>query len=294
MKHRRDIVNQPFLVRWGRWGGNSRPPAPILGFHSVVEIQLIKAGSARCLIGDRRHACERNTLLVIPPNTPHLFVSESLMAGEKWVLNFLPSLLQVGGQPWRLPRRTPHMLQLEETAAEEIESVLRLLLMEYERHRACHAECIAAALRYLMALINRASRGQQRPAPHNPIVSGVIASIEEGFLDDLTLSSLAGKAGYSPFYLAHLFKGGTGMSIRQYILQRRVAEARRLLAAEPALTIATVAERAGFGSYRVFCQAFRKFVRLPPAAYRRSCSERCAAADAPKPPSNNPPAGHQS
>jgi hypothetical protein len=78
----------------GRAGGGGTPvPPPILGFHPLVEVQLVKAGNAHCLIGARRHACERNTLLVIPPNTPHLFVSDPPAPGEKWVVNFRPSML---------------------------------------------------------------------------------------------------------------------------------------------------------------------------------------------------------
>lgn len=277
MKHRIDVINQPFLIRWGRWTGHGQAPPPILGFHPVVEIQLVTEGKSHCLLGDRRHDCRRNTLLVIPPNTPHLFTWEQHVPGEKWLVNFRPSLLlQAAGQPWRLPPRAPRILYLSESEAEEIESVLRILMLEYERHAGCRTECVAAALRYLMSLIGWASRGRRVTPPQNPIVAGVIACIEEGYLGKLTLAALAAKAGYSQYYLAHLFKQCTGMSILQYILHRRVAEARRVLAEEPSMIVAAVGEQAGFGSYRVFCQSFRKFVRMSPAAYRRSCSERLA------------------
>ena len=85
----------------------------------------------------------------------------------------------------------------------------------------------------------------------------------------MSLPALATQAGYSAYYLAHLFKRITGMSIKQYILQRRVAEARRLLMEAPCLTIACVASQSGFGCYRVFCRCFRKFSGVNPAAYRQ-------------------------
>lgn len=272
MKRQVETFSQPLIVGWKSWSGHGRTIPSMLAVHAHVEIQLVRKGHGQYLISGHPYPFQNDTLALIPSNTPHLFKQEPFDRGEKWLVLFHPSLLRTSRQT-RRPQLEPRVLQLDKTAFEEIESLLRLLHSESARHQCGRVECITAGLNYLLALVDRAGHGQKQLPPRNQAITGIIACIEKGYLENLTLASLAVETGYSPYYLAHIFKRCTGMSIRQYILQRRVAQARRLLAEEPALTVATVAERVGFGGYRGFCHAFRKFVGINSAAYRRSCSE---------------------
>jgi AraC-like DNA-binding protein len=241
-----------------------------LAFHPHAEIQLLRHGRGRMLIGGHRYAFRPRSLLIIPPNMPHRFEPASDVPCEKWVVMFRPSAVREGPRDFRFPRGLPHHVVLDEPSALEMEMAFRILRAEQERPQAYQAECAAGTLRSLMALVKRAARCAPAPPPSHPIVTSVVDCIEKGFREALSLTSLAAKAGYSPYYLAHLFRRCTGMTPKQYVLQRRVAEARRLLAEHHALTVEAVAGLAGFSSYRVLCRGFRKLAGMNPAEYRRT------------------------
>jgi AraC-like DNA-binding protein len=58
------------------------------------------------------------------------------------------------------------------------------------------------------------------------------------------------------------------LQIKQYILQRRIIAARRLMEECPGLKSEVVAEKTGFESYLHFYRAFKRITGLSPGAYQ--------------------------
>jgi transcriptional regulator GlxA family with amidase domain len=76
-------------------------------------------------------------------------------------------------------------------------------------------------------------------------------------------------AGVSPRTFARRFREETGTTPLQWLLCRRVQEARRLLE-ETDLPIDAVAWQAGFGNAASLRDHFRRGTATTPTAYRRS------------------------
>lgn len=91
--------------------------------------------------------------------------------------------------------------------------------------------------------------------------------LDEHLDQPISLTDLAARADISPHYFCQLFKQSTGQSPHQYLLQRRIEQAKRLLR-DTRLTLAEVAYRTGFSSQAHFTGTFRRFVGLTPGAYR--------------------------
>lgn len=85
--------------------------------------------------------------------------------------------------------------------------------------------------------------------------------------EDVSLASLAARAGWSPFHFHRAFRRVTGETPKQYTLRLRLeaAAARLVTGREP---IVRIALGAGFGSHEVFTRAFRRRFGRTPAAYR--------------------------
>src|SRR5205823_2906307 len=81
---------------------------------------------------------------------------------------------------------------------------------------------------------------------------------------DYGIQELANLIELSPFHFCRLFKQSTGCSPHQYILQLRVAEAKRLLRSSQ-LSIAQIASQVGFFDQSHFTMTFRKLVGTTPA-----------------------------
>ncbi|HXF31232.1 MAG TPA: helix-turn-helix domain-containing protein [Solirubrobacterales bacterium] len=91
----------------------------------------------------------------------------------------------------------------------------------------------------------------------------------ERIAEPLTVAEMARHANVSPRTFARRFRAETGTTPLQWLLSRRVLEARRLLE-ESDLPIETVALRAGFGNAASLRDHFRRATATTPTAYRRT------------------------
>lgn len=87
--------------------------------------------------------------------------------------------------------------------------------------------------------------------------------------EPLDVAAMAAHAAVSPRTFARRFRAETGTTPLQWLLSRRVLEARRLLE-ETELPIEDVAGRVGFGTAASLRDHFRRATATTPSAYRRS------------------------
>lgn len=109
------------------------------------------------------------------------------------------------------------------------------------------------------------STSQQPRLPHR-LVQSVSAFIEENIARELSIASLCGSVGMGATNFCRCFRGSFGISVHQYVMQRRLARARLLLDSDACL--AEVALECGFSSQSRFTDAFRKASGTTPARYR--------------------------
>ena len=93
--------------------------------------------------------------------------------------------------------------------------------------------------------------------------------IEASLDQDLRLAVLADEAGVSLYTFPRTFKHYFGATPHQYVLDRRMACARALLA-DTDLSICEVALEAGFSSQSHLASTFRKYTGVTPNAYRKT------------------------
>ncbi len=100
----------------------------------------------------------------------------------------------------------------------------------------------------------------------------VVDFIEARLDQVITISDLAGVASLSPVYFARRFRQATGQTPHQYVLNRRIQQAKRLLAATDK-PIAEIAFECGFCHQEHMTRTFRRQLDITPAAYRKSLSK---------------------
>jgi transcriptional regulator GlxA family with amidase domain len=93
--------------------------------------------------------------------------------------------------------------------------------------------------------------------------------IAERLGEPLDVAAMSSHAGVSPRTFARRFRAETGTTPLQWLLSRRVLEARRLLE-ETDLAVEAVAWRAGFGNAASLRDHFRRATATTPTAYRRT------------------------
>ena len=86
-----------------------------------------------------------------------------------------------------------------------------------------------------------------------------------------TIDNLARAVGLSPSAFAHRFTSMIGASPMQYLARWRMQLAARRLEM-PGATVARVGADLGYDSEAAFNRAFKKFVGVPPGAWRKERS----------------------
>lgn len=97
-------------------------------------------------------------------------------------------------------------------------------------------------------------------------------AIDEKFRQDFSVSDFANLLNISESYVSHVFKDAYGLSPKQYLTERRLGEAQRLLQLTD-LSVSTIGERSGFSSTSHFITIFTKYIGLSPGKYRQSLAE---------------------
>lgn len=98
--------------------------------------------------------------------------------------------------------------------------------------------------------------------------------IRDNLATDVRLPAIASVVGLSPHHFAKSFKAATGQAPHAYVIEQRVASARRMLADDEA-SIADIAYRVGFSSQSHLTTTFRRICGVTPQEYRRR-SGACA------------------
>ncbi|MET9486214.1 AraC family transcriptional regulator [Nocardia sp. NPDC006630] len=99
------------------------------------------------------------------------------------------------------------------------------------------------------------------------VLAGVFTVIEDRFAEQLSLRDVAATIGMTPAYLTTLVRRRTGRTVQDWILARRMSEARRLLT-DTDLPINDIARRVGILDPGYFTRMFRREHDMTPRIWR--------------------------
>lgn len=99
------------------------------------------------------------------------------------------------------------------------------------------------------------------------IVRQIKSIIDEQYMEQISVASLANQVHLTPTYLCVLFKQATGKTINEYLTNERIRQAKRLLR-DPSVRLYDICYRVGYLSPSYFSKLFKKQTGLPPGEYR--------------------------
>ncbi len=111
--------------------------------------------------------------------------------------------------------------------------------------------------------------------PNCSRLSQVFAFIEANYQRSISLRDVAAAVGYSPAYLTNLTQELTGYSIKRWIIERRMSEARQLLR-ETDQPVRQISAGIGYPDVAYFTRQFRQLHGDPPQSWRNSIRLRAA------------------
>ena len=165
---------------------------------------------------------------------------------------------------------------LSSRTIQPLEPYLRLFFQELQQHSDSFDEVCRQLAGLILLQLNRVCPLSQASIPSSRKsaleCARVRQYIDEHFAQPITLDQLARYAGLNKYYLVHVFNREMGCSPISYLIERRISESKRLLAATR-IPVQQISRQLGFSSPSYFSQSFRRATGFSPAEFRRQARD---------------------
>ena len=245
--------------------------------HDYYELYFFEEGAVTMVIGENPYSLQSGDVIVIPPGIDHrILLTDSEKPYRRFVLWLTPAYLMA------LEKRSPDYGYLLRRSAEQGRYVYRFdlptfnalrtrlftLLDEIHADRFARETAIDLSISDLLLYLGRTVYEQEQRRDRKEQLSryeAITQYVDEHLDEHLSLDTLARQFYLSKYYLVHLFRENTGLSVHQYILKKRLAACCDAMRGGAA--VGEVCRQWGFGDYSAFYRAFRKEYGMSPSAY---------------------------
>lgn len=147
---------------------------------------------------------------------------------------------------------------------------IRTLHDELTHRREGYREAVSAHLVLLLVGVSRLAADVVGDLRENaePLLAEVFDVIERRYPDPLSLREVAAAVRISPGHLTSTVRRRTGRTVQEWITERRMVQARRLLAATE-LPVSDIGRQVGFPDAGYFARTFGKVHGMSPTRWRR-------------------------
>ena len=243
-------------------------------FQGYFTLQYVSAGGVELTVGDQRHALSGRWFWSAYPGPRIAF--HAAPSAKHWRHRYI-AFRGPRVQRWMkaglfpvAPQPAPRDLDF----GERFDRLLDLATRRSGAGGAGGAGELFASLRathileeFLIELAEDRTAARSRPAWLKSAITKLdLAARGEAVADP---EAIADDLGMAEVTFRRKFRAATGAPPHEYMIQSRVAEARRLLG-ETDLPIKSIARRLGYGDVYFFSRQFKKFAGVPPALFRRS------------------------
>lgn len=272
------------ITRSGPWiRRGSASLMPRYHQHDDLEINIVVRGELEYLFGGERFVIPEGHTGLFWAAAPHRFIGPTPRPDDDigWVHLPLPTVLG-----WSLPASFGSVVLAQRTIVvptEQVAAHLLPLLATWQRDLDAGApldtllqEASALVARILDAHQRAARDGDREPPAAErrdaqriraTRVTTMARYVAANFREPISTVDVARAVGLNPNYATTLFRESVGVTVGAQLLRHRLAEAQRLLVTT-AMTTASVAHSAGFGSASSFYDHFVRVCGCTPGEYR--------------------------
>ncbi|WP_309120636.1 AraC family transcriptional regulator [Paenibacillus sp.] len=223
--------------------------------HRCYELVYYVAGEGLTRIGRREWAYRPGDFALVRPHTLH--DERRTVAADVVCVGF--ALPETAAPP--LPEGV-----FRDAGAEPLLPHLARMLAELQEQRPRFGRMLDLLASQLAVELERRLPAEAPPAAEDPF-QYTRNYMNEHFSQKIDFASLSALAGYSYDRYRHLFKDRTGFSPGQYVVNKRLEHACKLLR-QTGLSVSAVAMECGFSNDAQFCSVFKREQGMTPGQYR--------------------------
>lgn len=245
--------------------------------HKKYEIYYLAEGARKYFIDDSVYPVNAGNVVIIGPDEVHKTASAGDAPHTRYVLNFNPEYFgpswEWGFDPFSFFNLGIKVLTISMKLQGLFESIFQRL---YDLNGKNSPEAVVLR-RALLAelLITLKSCAEEQAARHegseklsNKTVDKIIAYILNNYTSHLSLKEIAAQFYISPYYLSHLFKKTTNLTVVEYLNSVRIRAAKKYLETT-GCSVTRIAAKTGFNTSAHFSRMFKLGTGISPAQYRK-------------------------
>ncbi|MDR0885503.1 MAG: AraC family transcriptional regulator [Clostridiales Family XIII bacterium] len=238
-----------------------------------VEISLIIEGEAHYVIDEVEYHTKKGDIIIYNSYTTH---EEQPIEGihlHKYSCGIGNFQIKGLDKNCLLPKNAKNIIPSEDHF-DELSGLMSLIYKQVKSEYIDYAESVNYLARSLLLLILHIIHAHKHETDESIFEDGELSCrikqhIDDHYLEQMSLESIAAALHISPYYVAHVYKNAFGHSPMQYIIKRRIGEAQTYLI-QTNLSIIEISNIVGFNNTNHFNNMFHKIVGLSPGTFRKA------------------------
>lgn len=255
-------------------------------YHNYYQICFVVSGELQHIQQSQTVRLTAGNAFIVPPGFVHALHfentrSEIYSLAFEWDL-FSPSFPQSeagrflsalhAGDPQSIGMRLRTVLDKEQR--KHLQNILDCLIWQQQDDGPNILSAAPNLVASVLQLLIQSYYSQPQNAPHTPTsrdagtVEQCLEYIDTHFREDLSLNELCKQFGLSRSVFCAAFPQLSGLPLRQYIAQKRIAEAQMLIRSQRELSLSQICALVGYQDDTTFYRNFLKIAGVTPSQYR--------------------------
>ena len=244
--------------------------------HNYYEFYFFLEGTVDIQIEDTRYPLQYGDVVFLPPKVMHHAIIHNPGTPYRrfvfWIskayMNYFLQQSDCYGYILEEAQKKHYLMHNNQLDANDIHAKIIALIEELHSDDYAKEEQLSLSVQQLLLSLNRKLYAQthENIKKESSMYQNLLSYIDDNLEEDLTLDAIASHFYVSKYYVSHVFKDNTGMSVHQYILKKRLNACKNAMLSEECIT--SFYEAYGFWDYSAFYRAFKKEYGISPKEFR--------------------------
>lgn len=237
-----------------------------------LEIIQTLTGDGQVLIRDNLYPMTAGCIYLIDgtethsakPQNPETYLRNKIILSAETVMRAAEALGINGELENLFYRNGGKYCVLGKEQAQQADALFKGICEQYRHGRRYDSFLLWSDLFRLLSL---SSAGRARDEGSGDMIDRILTYINDNISGRLSLDDISRSLHVDKYYMCHYFKDKIGMTVMDYIADRRINMAKRMLL-NTGSTITEISGKCGYSSASYFTQAFTKLVGKTPSGFR--------------------------
>ncbi len=246
--------------------------------HPKYEIFLLIEGDVTMLINSKRYLISNGALVLLNSKDLHISINNAKRVYKRITIMFDPRTIgQFNTKQTNLldcfviaAQRNRNIVYLSDEQIVNFKQLAKKI-KSYCNSTNYGDDLLAfTSLVSLLVYINHIFKSHLpmiSPLPLAPIIQDIVSYIDNHIEEELRVKLICEYFSYSISYISTRFSKQMGISIKQFILIKKISLAKQML--EKQFSVYEVCAKCGFGDYSNFIRTFKKYVGVPPLQWQK-------------------------